>query len=237
MILYFSKRIHADISFGANMGDDVPASRTTYLQGNIINFNKASWTKMRDSEPHLGNFSHYSKVSDMSVGHTESGFLPGNFRNTDDSVHTQNSSEALLQSLREFISEQHGVSIEDWRAEARTSPGNNESYAIYYSPDGKVFESMSDVAYFLGLMSEKNPGTTTSQKKFQSKKRKILKNSLENERSATFINRAVHKDASLRVQGIGPHANALQDNINYNPNQSQNGDSDWQQFNVSCMAI
>lgn len=191
---------------------------------------------MHGSEPQLGNSSHHAMASDILVGRNESGFLPGSLRSNNDSVHTQHSSEAFLQSLREFIYEQHGVSIEGWRAAVRTSPVNNESYPIYYSPDGKMFESMSDVACFLGPMSEKNPGTMTSRRKFHSKKRKFSKNYLDNECCTIVKNRAVLKDAS-KDQGISPHSALFRDNISYDPNQCQIGDPDWQQFNVSCIFL
>ncbi|CAM8935126.1 unnamed protein product [Rhodiola kirilowii] len=227
-----SKLIQGDTSFAGNLVGAVTALRTnSYVQGNIIGFNKASWTKMRDIEPHFGNSSRYMKVGDMSVGSTQFGFPPGSLGSNDDSAHTQNPSETFLLALRDFISEQHGVLIEGWRAEVKSLPGKKEHYAVYYSPEGKVFESMSEVACFLGLMSERNPGITTSKKKLQSKKRKISKNSVENGCAENMKKRVVLKDASLGVHGMGPYDNGFQNNINYDPNRCENGDSDWQQFN------
>lgn len=67
-----------------------------------------------------------------------------------------NSSE-VLQSLREFVSERHGVLDEGWRVEFKQSKNGCESYAVYCAPDGKVFETMSEVADYLGLASNGNP--------------------------------------------------------------------------------
>ncbi|KAL2897053.1 Methyl-CpG-binding domain-containing protein 9 [Bienertia sinuspersici] len=67
-----------------------------------------------------------------------------------------NSSE-VLQSLREFVSEKHGILDEGWRVEFKQSKNGCESYAVYCAPDGRVFETMSDVANYLGLASNGNP--------------------------------------------------------------------------------
>ncbi|XP_021866769.2 methyl-CpG-binding domain-containing protein 9 isoform X2 [Spinacia oleracea] len=67
-----------------------------------------------------------------------------------------NSSE-VLQSLREFVSERHGVLEEGWRVEFKQSKNGCESYAVYCAPDGKMFETMSDVANYVGLTSNGNP--------------------------------------------------------------------------------
>lgn len=66
-----------------------------------------------------------------------------------------NSSE-VLRSLKEFVSERHGVLDEGWRVEFKQSKNGCESYAVYCAPDGKMFETMSDVASYLGLRSSGN---------------------------------------------------------------------------------
>ena len=53
----------------------------------------------------------------------------------------QNPSEMYLQALREFICERHGVLEEGWCVES------------IHAPDGKTFDSMHDVACYLGLTS------------------------------------------------------------------------------------
>ncbi|XP_021717036.1 methyl-CpG-binding domain-containing protein 9-like [Chenopodium quinoa] len=67
-----------------------------------------------------------------------------------------NSSE-VLQSLRDFVSERHGVLEDGWRVEFKQSTNGCESYAVYCAPDGKMFETMSDVANYLGLSSHGTP--------------------------------------------------------------------------------
>ncbi|KAL9230574.1 hypothetical protein vseg_005909 [Gypsophila vaccaria] len=62
----------------------------------------------------------------------------------------------VLQSLREFVFERHGVLGEGWRVEFRQSKKGYETYAVYCAPDGKIFETMSDVANYLGVASSNN---------------------------------------------------------------------------------
>lgn len=61
-----------------------------------------------------------------------------------------------MQDLREFVSERHGVLEEGWRVELKHSMSSCELYAVYCAPDGKTFDSMFDVACYLGLMSNYN---------------------------------------------------------------------------------
>ncbi|KMS95784.1 hypothetical protein BVRB_005110 [Beta vulgaris subsp. vulgaris] len=82
-----------------------------------------------------------------------------------------NSSE-VLQSLREFISERHGVLDEGWRVEFKQSKNGCESYAVYCAPDGKMFETMSDVANYLGLTSNGNPLELETRSEFGSASRR-----------------------------------------------------------------
>ncbi|KAJ8434572.1 hypothetical protein Cgig2_012615 [Carnegiea gigantea] len=62
----------------------------------------------------------------------------------------------VLQSLREFVSERHGILEEGWRVEFKQLKNGCESYAVYCAPDGSIFETMSDVACYLGLVSNGN---------------------------------------------------------------------------------
>ncbi|KAH9602977.1 hypothetical protein KSS87_003204 [Heliosperma pusillum] len=64
--------------------------------------------------------------------------------------------EQVLQSLREFVSERHGRLEQGWRVEFRQSTNGFETYAVYCAPDGKIFETMSDVANHLGLPCNDN---------------------------------------------------------------------------------
>ncbi|GAB4854778.1 hypothetical protein Ancab_023363 [Ancistrocladus abbreviatus] len=61
-------------------------------------------------------------------------------------------SEIFLQSLREFITERHGVLQEGWHVEFKPSKSSCELCAVYCSPDGRIFETMSDVACYLGIV-------------------------------------------------------------------------------------
>lgn len=62
----------------------------------------------------------------------------------------------VLQSLREFVSERHGILEEGWCVEFKQLKNGCESYAVYRAPDGSIFETMSDVACYLGLVSNGN---------------------------------------------------------------------------------
>ena len=64
--------------------------------------------------------------------------------------------EIFLQALRNFISERRGVLEEGWRVEFRQSMNSSELYAVYCAPDGKIFDSVYEVACYLGLTSGYN---------------------------------------------------------------------------------
>lgn len=61
-------------------------------------------------------------------------------------------SELFLKALRDFISERQGVLEDGWRVEFRQPMGSSELYAVYCAPDGKMFDSVYEVACYLGLM-------------------------------------------------------------------------------------
>lgn len=63
--------------------------------------------------------------------------------------------EKFLRALREYILERQGVLGEGWYVEFKQTT-NNSADPIYCSPDGKKFESMPEVAYYLGLVSNCN---------------------------------------------------------------------------------
>lgn len=66
---------------------------------------------------------------------------------------TRKQPEVFLHALREYILEKQGVLGEGWHVEFKQAANGVCAQAIYCSPDGKSFESMSDVACYLGLMS------------------------------------------------------------------------------------
>ncbi|KAK8534043.1 hypothetical protein V6N12_047441 [Hibiscus sabdariffa] len=80
-----------------------------------------------------------------------------NSNNTAIRFPTRTPSDIFLQALREFVSERHGVLEEGWRVELKPSMSGCDLFAVYYSPDGKTFGSVAEVASYLGLMSNYNP--------------------------------------------------------------------------------
>ncbi|KAL9269988.1 Methyl-CpG-binding domain-containing protein, partial [Drosera capensis] len=73
--------------------------------------------------------------------------------------------DIFLHSLREFITERHGVLPEGWHVEFKQSRNSHESCAVYCAPEGNTFGTMSEVASYLGLMPNgisKEPKATTA---------------------------------------------------------------------------
>lgn len=68
---------------------------------------------------------------------------------------TTTQSEMFLHALREYILEKQGVLDEGWYVEFKQST-DNCAHAVYCSSDGKKFESMHEVASYLGLVSNCN---------------------------------------------------------------------------------
>ncbi|KAG2245500.1 hypothetical protein Bca52824_085128 [Brassica carinata] len=65
-------------------------------------------------------------------------------------------SELLLQNLRHFISERHGVLEDGWHVEFKQPLNGYHLCAVYCAPSGKTFSSIQDVAFYLGLATNGN---------------------------------------------------------------------------------
>ncbi|KAE9612723.1 putative histone acetyltransferase chromatin regulator PHD family [Lupinus albus] len=110
--------------------------------------------------------------------------------------HTQSLARSFEKGLRDFISERHGVLEEGWGVEFRQSVSGSEVYAVYRAPDGKVFDSLYEVACYLGLTSGYNSmeckiRNERSGSPQPSRKRKSTKMPVANgfaEKWGTFIN-------------------------------------------------
>ncbi|XP_065874232.1 methyl-CpG-binding domain-containing protein 9-like isoform X2 [Euphorbia lathyris] len=75
---------------------------------------------------------------------------------SDNSVNTisfQNESEKCLDKLRQFVLDNHGRLADGWRVEFFYCQIRCKTCALYCSPAGNKFESMFDVARYLGLVS------------------------------------------------------------------------------------
>ncbi|KAI3816805.1 hypothetical protein L1987_16510 [Smallanthus sonchifolius] len=85
-----------------------------------------------------------------------------------------------LQALKDYISEKQGVLGDGWRVKFEYSESSCRTSAIYFAPDGARFDSMSQVAHHLGLIStynsfetkDKGNGVVLLQKGSHSSKRK-----------------------------------------------------------------
>ncbi|XP_071685703.1 methyl-CpG-binding domain-containing protein 9 isoform X2 [Rutidosis leptorrhynchoides] len=64
---------------------------------------------------------------------------------------TQKGNSLYLQALKDYISEKQGVLGDGWRVKFEFSESNFKTSAIYFAPDGTRFDSMSEVAHYLGL--------------------------------------------------------------------------------------
>lgn len=82
--------------------------------------------------------------------------IHNNSNNTAIRIPSRSPNEIFLQALRDFISERRGVLEEGWRVEFRQSLSSSELYAVYCAPDGKIFDSVYEVACYLGLTSGYN---------------------------------------------------------------------------------
>ncbi|KAL6983676.1 hypothetical protein U1Q18_017055, partial [Sarracenia purpurea var. burkii] len=91
-----------------------------------------------------------SKEADLSST-VNSGLRPNHF--TPLSFLPQRPSEVYLQALREYIHEKRGLLGNDWRVEFIYCKSRCKTFAVYCAPDGSRFESMSDVAAHLGLLT------------------------------------------------------------------------------------
>ncbi|KAE9620106.1 putative histone acetyltransferase chromatin regulator PHD family [Lupinus albus] len=98
------------------------------------------------SNLHNGSVFEFQKASGVATHAVRVGF--------DDIInHTQSFTRSFEEGLRDFISERCGVLEDGWRVEFRQSVTTSEVYAVYRAPDGKVFDSLYEVACYLGLTS------------------------------------------------------------------------------------
>ncbi|KAI3733521.1 hypothetical protein L6452_12964 [Arctium lappa] len=117
---------------------------------------------------------------------------------------TQKGNLVYLQALKDYISEKRGVLGDGWRVKFEYSETSCRTSAIYFAPDGARFDSMSEVARGLGLISTHNSfetedegsGIVVLQKGSHSTKR--MKDTLKSQRAN---NHRDHKN-TLRTKYI-----------------------------------
>ncbi|KAK7316429.1 hypothetical protein VNO77_35457 [Canavalia gladiata] len=126
-LLDMRKHTLGDNSFGANPFG-APVTYSNFYNGSALGFQKAS-----------GVVTHAVRVGFEDILN-----------------HTQSMTRNFEEALRDFISERRGVLEEGWRVEFRQSMSSSELYAVYCAPDGKIFDSVYEVACYLGLTSGYN---------------------------------------------------------------------------------
>ncbi|XWS44194.1 hypothetical protein CRYUN_Cryun15aG0023300 [Craigia yunnanensis] len=153
------KHTPGDNSFvGNEFGAPLTYSNLLYA-GNRFGFQKASGIVTHAVKVGFEDTLHHSQTRDRSFDEVDLGFPLGRLRSNNNTAirfPSRNQSDIFLQALREYVSERHGVLEEGWRVELKHYMGSCELYAVYCAPDGKMFDSVFDVACYLGLMSNYN---------------------------------------------------------------------------------
>ncbi|KAM1187355.1 hypothetical protein TB2_023092 [Malus domestica] len=146
-------------SFGGNpFGAPVTYSNFSY-SGNGYGLEKAAGIMPHTAKVGLEDILHHTQTMGGSFEELISRFSLGkhsNNNNTAIRMPSRSPDEIVLQALRDYVSERHGVLEDGWRVEFRQSTASGEPYLVYCAPNGKTFGSVSEVAYFLGLMPNYN---------------------------------------------------------------------------------
>lgn len=149
--MVFRKHSLDDNSFGGNSFGAPETYSSSCYAGNGLGFPKASGILTHAVKLGLEDILQHSN---RSFEELDLGFPLGRLRNSNNTAFrlpSQGTSEMFLQALKEFISERHGILEEGWHVELKQS-GTCEPCPVYCAPDGKMFESMPEVAVYLGLL-------------------------------------------------------------------------------------
>ncbi|XP_078443841.1 methyl-CPG-binding domain 9 isoform X2 [Wolffia australiana] len=71
-------------------------------------------------------------------------------------------SDIFLQTLKDFIAERQGLLEDGWAVEFKQGPKKHDVNAVFCSPSGDRFDSMIDVARYLGLLPKAEEGSEKS---------------------------------------------------------------------------
>lgn len=158
--VYFGLRKHSlgDNSFGANPFG-APVTYSNFYNGNAVGFQKASGVVTHAVRVGFEDILNHTQSLARSLEEVNMDFPLGIHsisNNTAIRIPSPSPNEMFLQALRDFISERRGVLEEGWRVEFRQSVSSSELYAVYCAPDGKIFDSVYEVACYLGLTSGHN---------------------------------------------------------------------------------
>lgn len=231
------KHTLGDKSFGA------PVAYSNFYNGGVFGFQRASGVVTQAVRVGFEDILNHTKSMSRRFEEAYMDLPPGihsSSNNTAINVPSQSPNETkVLQALRDFISEKHGVLEEGWRVEFRKSMITSDPYAVYCAPDGKIFDSVYEVANFLGLPSGFNSMESEVRNEMSfslggphlSRKRKSSKTLAANgfvEKQGTLIN-SNYKDYSsdglnmecANAQGTVPKATEIR--------RKENGHSDLHQ--------
>ncbi|KFK37611.1 hypothetical protein AALP_AA3G005700 [Arabis alpina] len=143
-------------------GEDTSDSRKHMLAGTSCIGNEYAMTHSSYVSPARGHayleasgiMARNTKMSMDALGSHSLGFgFPLSLSNSSLPIRfpSLDPSELLLQNLRHFIAERHGVLEDGWRVEFKQPLNGYHLCAMYCAPNGKTFSSVQDVACYLGL--------------------------------------------------------------------------------------
>lgn len=242
--VYFYLRKHTlgDNYFGASPFG-APLTYSNFYNGNATGFQKAS-----GGLTHADILNHTQSIT-RKFEEVCTDFplrIRSSSNNTAIIIPSRSPNEIFLQALRDFISERRGVLEEGWRVEFRQSVSSSELYAVYCAPDGKIFDSVYEVACYLGLMSGfntveseiRNERSLVSLSGSLSRKKKSTRSPVVNgfvEKRGTMMNSNCKDPSSegLNVECASTRGNVVKP---YESGRKEDGHSFPQQFEV-CESI
>lgn len=220
--------------------------------GNGFSIQKASGILRHTVKVGFEDILHHSQTASRRFEEVDLGFPLGRFKSSNNTairLPSRNPNEIFLQALRDFVSEKHGVLEEGWRVEFRQSIGNCDVYAVYCAPDGKIFDSVYEVACYLGLMSNFSSTETEARsdgsqsisgRSHSSRKRKSARFSTANgfpENKGISVS-DIFKELSSNGLSMEVCASAVGNNIKFTEaGTEENPCSGSQRFNVSSNVI
>lgn len=154
-------------------------THTNFYNGSAFGFQKASGAVTHAVRVGFEDVLNHTQSVTRSFEEVDMDLPIGRHRNSKNTaigLPSRSPGEIFLKALRDFISERRGVLEEGWRVEFRQPLNSSELYAVYCAPDGKIFDSVYEVACFLGLMpgyhsveseirNEKSTGSHTRKRK------------------------------------------------------------------------
>ncbi|TQD71328.1 hypothetical protein C1H46_043130 [Malus baccata] len=146
-------------SFGGNPFGAPVTNSNFFYSGNGYGLEKGAGIMTHATKVGWEDILHHTQTTGGSFEELSSRFPLGkhsNNNNTAIRIPSRGPDEIVLQALRDYVSERHGILEDGWRVEFKQSTASGEPYLVYCAPNGKTFGSVSEVAYFLGLTPNYN---------------------------------------------------------------------------------